>query len=211
LNREQENIMRTFAEETARLSNIIDELLDLSQVETGHIRLNSKKTDAREIVRPAVEAVKFQAERKHVSIETEVSKDALLIQADMDKTIWVLVNFLTNAIRYSPEHGKVILRCGAENGSVTFSVRDFGPGIEKQFLGRLFEKFFQVPGTATGTGLGLAISKEFIEAQGGTVTVESEPGKGSDFSFQLPLINWQTDHFDQHSDLATPDAASAPV
>lgn len=186
LNKEQENIMGTFAEETARLSNIIDELLDLSQVETGHIKLNLKKTDAKDIVSPAVEAVKFQAERKHVAIETEVPEEALLIQADLDKTIWVLVNLLANAIRYTPEHGKVIIRCEAENGKVAFSVRDFGPGIEKQFLGRLFEKFFQVPGTPTGTGLGLAISKEFIEAQGGTVNVESEPGKGSDFSFELP-------------------------
>ena len=68
-----------------------------------------------------------------------------------------------------------------------FSIEDFGPGIEKQYLSRLFEKFFQVPGSASGTGLGLAISKEFIEAQGGTVSVESEIGKGSIFSFQLPV------------------------
>ena len=70
---------------------------------------------------------------------------------------------------------------------MSFSVEDFGRGIEKQYINKVFEKFFQVPGSASGTGLGLAISKEFIEAQGGTVTVESEIGKGSIFSFQLPL------------------------
>lgn len=107
------------------------------------------------------------------------------IQADIDKTTWVLINFLTNAIRYSPEHGNVIVRCDSVNGKVHFAVEDNGPGIEAKFLSRIFEKFFQVPGTPSGTGLGLAISKEFIEAQGGNIHVESQIGSGSKFSFEL--------------------------
>ncbi|MFZ6010454.1 MAG: sensor histidine kinase [Bacteroidota bacterium] len=154
-------------------------------METGNIKLNIKRTDSKDIVRLALEAVKFHAERKRVKIETHVMDD-IFIQADSDKATWVLVNLLTNAIRYSPENGKVVLTCEVKNGKTIFSVEDFGPGIEKQYLNRLFEKFFQVPGTPSGTGLGLAISKEFIEAQGGSIEVKSEVAKGSNFSFSLP-------------------------
>lgn len=185
LNEEQESILRTFDEEASRLSKITGELLDLSQVETGNIKLDIKKTDSKDIIDLAFEAVRFQAEHKNVSLEIEIPEKVPAVQADVDKTIWVLINLLTNAIRYSPENGKVILKCDVKNEKINFSVKDFGPGIERQYLSRLFEKFFQVPGTPTGTGLGLAISREFIEAQGGTVKVESEIGKGSTFSFNL--------------------------
>lgn len=185
LNEEQKNILNTLQDETSRLSKLTGELLDLSQVETGNIKLDIKRAEAKDIVTLALEAVKFHAERKNVKIETQIPKDPVFIQADTEKATWVLVNLLTNAIRYSPENGKVIVKCGARNGKAIFSVEDFGPGIESQFISRLFEKFFQVPGTPSGTGLGLAISKEFIEAQGGNITVESHIGKGSVFSFDL--------------------------
>ncbi len=188
LNEEQSNITRTLNDEVARLSRITNELLDLSQVETGNIKLNIRKADPRDIVGMATEAVKFQAERKHINIDLRLGDEQSLIQADVDKTTWVLVNFLTNAIRYSPENGKVIVSSENKNGKVQFSVEDNGPGIEEKYLNRIFEKFFQVPGTPSGTGLGLAISKEFIEAQGGTIQVESEIGRGSVFSFQLMRV-----------------------
>ncbi len=188
LNAEQQSILQTFNDETSRLSKLTNELLDLSQVETGNIKLDIKKTDPNHIVNVALEAVKFQGERKRVKVEVSAPEEETFFLGDADKTTWVLVNLLTNAIRYSPENSTVILKCENQNGSMKFSVEDFGPGIEKQYLSRLFEKFFQVPGSASGTGLGLAISKEFIEAQGGTVSVESEIGKGSIFSFQLPVV-----------------------
>jgi signal transduction histidine kinase len=188
LNEEQQNILRTLNDEILRLSRITNELLDLSQVETGNIKLNIKKADPKDIVAMATEAVKFQAERKLLEIDVQIPKDLPDIQADIDKTTWVLVNFLTNAIRYSPERNKVILKCETSDGKVNFSVEDHGPGIEKKYIDRLFEKFFQVPGTPSGTGLGLAISKEFIEAQHGEIRVTSEIGKGSNFSFSLPRL-----------------------
>ncbi|AYB29667.1 ATP-binding protein [Chryseolinea soli] len=185
LNEEQHNIIHTLEDEVTRLSKITNELLDLSQVETGNIKLNIRKADAGDIIHLAEEAVKFQAERKHVAITVEPFNDIPSLQADLDKTTWVLVNFLTNAIRYSPENETVTVRCKSENGAIIFSVEDHGPGIEEKYLNRIFEKFFQVPGTPSGTGLGLAISKEFIEAQGGKIKVESHIGKGSVFSFEL--------------------------
>ncbi len=189
LNDEQHSILQTLNDETTRLAKITNELLDLSQVETGNIKLDIKKADTNQIVNVALDAVKFQRERKHIKVEVFIPEKVSCFQGDIDKTTWVLVNLLTNAIRYSPENGKVILKCEQQNGTIKFSVEDFGLGIEKQYLNRLFEKFFQVPGSASGTGLGLAISKEFIEAQGGTVSVESEVGKGSIFSFQLPAAS----------------------
>lgn len=186
LNEEQANLLKTLDDETSRLSKITHELLDLSQLETGNIRLSVKDTDPQVIVQHAVEATKFQAERKQVTIKVSVPNPVSHVQSDVDKTTWVLVNFLSNAIRYSPEGEQVLVDCEAKDGTVIFRVTDHGPGIEQKYLGRLFEKFFQVPGTASGTGLGLAISKEFIEAQGGHVAVESEVGKGSVFEFMLP-------------------------
>ena len=186
LNEEQQNVVRTLGDELSRLSKITNELLDLSQVETGNIKLDIRKADTNAIIQMAMEAVKFQAERKHVDVDIQAQQEGVSIQADKDKTTWVLVNLLTNAIRYSPENGKVVVRCKGENGKITFSVEDHGPGIDKKYLTRIFEKFFQVPGSPMGTGLGLAISKEFIEAQGGSIHVESAIGQGSVFSFELP-------------------------
>lgn len=187
LNPEQKNIVTTLFDEMGRISRITNELLDLSQVETDNIKLNIKKADPKDLIPTAIEAVKFQVERKHVLIQVKVGSDIPEVLADFDKTAWVLVNFLTNAIRYSPENGTIIIRGQAVDGQVKFSVEDEGPGIEKKYMSRLFEKFYQVPGTPSGTGLGLAISKEFIEAQHGTVAVSSEIGKGSNFSFTLPV------------------------
>jgi signal transduction histidine kinase len=98
---------------------------------------------------------------------------------------WVLTNLLTNAIRYSPENERVILRVEQTSTQTLFSIQDLGIGIAPEHHTKLFDKFFQVPGTAQGTGLGLAISKEFIEAQGGEISVSSEPGKGSTFTVKI--------------------------
>lgn len=185
LNEEQTGIVNTLSDETARLSKLTHELLDLAQVETGNIKLNLQKIAPQDVIHFAIESVKFIAERKHVTIDVKESDNLPVIRADKDKTTWVLVNLLTNAIRYSPENERVILRCEKDGDNVIFSVIDFGPGIEAKYVNRLFEKFFQVPGSPSGTGLGLAISKEFIEAQGGSVSVHSEPGKGSTFSFKI--------------------------
>jgi NtrC-family two-component system sensor histidine kinase KinB len=187
LNEEQTSIASTLGDEVTRISNITNELLDLSQVETGNIKLNIRKVAPGEILQLAGDAVKFPADRKQVTIALEPDKDLPSVQADVDKTTWVLVNFLTNAIRYSPEGSQVVVMCKTAGAMITFLVTDHGPGIELRYLERIFEKFFQVPGSPSGTGLGLAISKEFIEAQGGSIHAESEVGHGTTFSFQLPI------------------------
>lgn len=189
LNSEQQRLVQTVSDEASRLSKITGELLDLAQVETGNIKLNLQLVDPSEIVDNAFEAVKFQAEQQHIVLEKNLDKDLPSLRVDKDKSTWVLVNFLTNAIRHSPQNASIVISAARENGSVRFSVKDFGMGIDPKYKDKLFDRFYQVPGAVTrkGTGLGLSISKEFIEAQGGTIGVESELGQGSTFKFSFKV------------------------
>jgi len=187
LNDEQSRIVQTVNDETQRLMKITGELLDMAQVETGNIKLNLTSVLANDLIEQAIEAVKFQAEQRHVKLHLEIPDKSSSVQADKDKTIWVLINFLTNAVRHSPENGEVVIRCSTDKERVKFSVKDSGMGIEPKHLEKIFDRFYRVPGSdpKKGTGLGLSICKEFIEAQRGTVAVQSEMGKGSEFSFSL--------------------------
>ena len=110
------------------------------------------------------------------------------VKADAEKTGWVLINYLSNAIRYSSEKSTILIKLKEENNQMFFQVIDTGKGIDARYKDRVFDKYFQVPGSQkSGTGLGLAISKEFIEAQNGSVGVESNLGLGSTFWFSLKV------------------------
>ncbi|MBK9018073.1 MAG: HAMP domain-containing protein [Saprospiraceae bacterium] len=173
-------------EESERLLKITGTLLSLSQVESGNIVITPQELNVSEIVNYALETVKNQAAQKQVGIVVKIEENLPPLMADTDKTAWVLVNFLVNAIRYSPEKSEVIVEVKRENGSVRFSVQDFGKGIEGKYKDRVFERYFRVPGSdKQGIGLALAIGKEFIIAQGGNIGVESEYGSGTRFWFQL--------------------------
>jgi PAS domain S-box-containing protein len=187
LNEDQSVIVRNIREEVSRLSKITGELLDLTQVETGNILLHTQATDPKEIIDYALQAMSYQAEQKGIKIILNFPENLPFVHADAEKTAWVLINLINNAIQYSLEKREIILEVAAEEKTVKFSVRDFGNGIEKQYVDKLFEKFFKVPGSVqSGTGLGLAISKDFITKQKGHIWVESKPGEGSVFSFTLP-------------------------
>ena len=129
----------------------------------------------------------FYKSQKKVSIQKKIAENISAVKADADKTTWVLNNFLTNAIRYSKENTEVIISVQQVGNKVQFSVQDFGKGIEPQYQDKIFDRYFQVPGTKEGTGLGLAICKEFIEAQEGKIWIESVFGKGTTFGFELPI------------------------
>jgi PAS domain S-box-containing protein len=191
LNDQQGELINHINEDSERLLKITSELLDLSQVETGNIVLNFIASDPLEIVNYAISAVKFQADQKSIVLQVDAPNNLPKVQVDVEKTAWVLVNFLSNALRYSSEKSKVQIMLKEEEGQVVFSVRDFGKGIEEQYRRRLFERYFQVPTDGqnkSGSGLGLAISKDFIEAQNGKIWVESEPGEGSTFGFSLQAV-----------------------
>jgi PAS domain S-box-containing protein len=185
-NEEQQQLIRHIKDDADRLLKITAELLDLTQAETGKIRLNMESTDARQIVEYAVNAMQFQAEQRNIVFTVRYGQGLSTVNADKEKTAWVLVNFLSNALRYSPEGSTVILTAEPVGEAVVFSVCDQGKGIDAKYSEKIFDRYFQVPGSGTsGTGLGLAISKEFIEAQNGTIRMESKPGEGSCFSFTL--------------------------
>lgn len=186
INEEQKHLIESIKDDGERLLKITGELLELSQVETGNIKLNIEKSNPYEIVHYATEAVKMQAEQKQIELLIETDENLPMVKADSEKTSWVLINFLTNAIRYSSEKSTIKLRLESENHQILFTVIDTGKGIDNRYLAKVFDKYFQIPGShKTGTGLGLAISKEFIEAQGGTIGVESELGLGSTFYFKM--------------------------
>ncbi|MBC8111477.1 MAG: HAMP domain-containing protein [Verrucomicrobia bacterium] len=192
LNEEQKNLIAHIKEDSERLLKITGELLDLSQVETGNIQLNFQSVSPKAIVDFAVQAVRFQAEQKQIFLDIQISENLPAVSADLEKTAWVLVNFLSNAIRYSFEKSKIIVLAKNENPhTIIFSVQDFGKGIDEKYQRRIFERYFQVPAHGefkTGTGLGLAISKEFIEGQQGKIGVESQVSEGSRFYFTLPVV-----------------------
>jgi len=188
LTREQKELIANLKDDNQRMLKILSELLNMSQVEAGRIQLNIKKVNPKEIIANAIQAVAGNAKEKDVIINNTSDDNLPEIEADADKTTWVLNNFFTNAIKYSFNNSSIEVRALQQNGNVICSVKDFGQGIAKEYLPRLFERYFQVPGSKEkGTGLGLAISKEFVEAQGGKIWVDSEIGKGATFYFQLPV------------------------
>lgn len=190
LNAEQQELVQHMKEDCGRLLTITSELLDLAQVETGNIQLNIVRSDPRKIAIYAMDAVRFQAEQKSIELELISRNDLPHIQADTEKTAWVMVNFLSNALRYSPAKSKVSIKIIQKGSFIEFSVKDFGKGIDQQYQKRLFDRYFQVPtdgNNKSGSGLGLAISKDFIQAQGGEIWVESAVGEGSEFGFRIPV------------------------
>ena len=190
MNAEQKQLVQHIKEDCGRLLKITSELLDLAQVETGNLQLNFVKSDPTKIALYAMEAVSFQAEQKAIELELISANNLPQISVDIEKTAWVLVNFLSNALRYSAEKSKIVVQVIKNNHTIEFSVRDFGKGIEEQYQKRLFDKYFQVPtdgNNKSGSGLGLAISKDFIEAESGNIWVESAIGEGSRFCFSLPV------------------------
>jgi PAS domain S-box-containing protein len=188
MNDDQKQLVESIKDDSQRLLKITGELLNLSQLETGNIQLNIGKSNPQEIVKYAVEAVKVQADQKQIQLIVDANENLKNVKADAEKTGWVLINYLSNAIRYSSEKSTILIKLKEENNQMFFQVIDTGKGIDTRYKDKVFDKYFQVPGSQkSGTGLGLAISKEFIEAQNGSVGVESNLGLGSTFWFSLKV------------------------
>jgi two-component system, NtrC family, sensor histidine kinase KinB len=186
LNEEQVNLLDSIKEDANRLLKITGELLNITQVESGNIQLSIIPTDPKEIVLYAINATKTQAEQKQIKLEINCEESVPKVHADNEKTAWVLTNLISNAIRYSYDNATVKVNLYTKDNKVNIEVCDSGQGIAPQYKDKIFERYFRVPGTKKeGTGLGLSISKEFIEAQGGNIELNSDFGKGSVFSITL--------------------------
>jgi PAS domain S-box-containing protein len=181
LGKEQGEILRDLRKDHQRLVRIVSELLDLAQVETGNIRLSLAEHALDPLIQEALDAVRLQAERKGLLFARRTGGDDLRIKGDADKTVWVLVNILTNAVRHSPQNGVITLETSGHGGSVVLSISDQGPGIPKADVPKLFRRFSTGPGVDHGTGLGLAIAREFMHAMGGDIDLRAADGEGAVF------------------------------
>jgi PAS domain S-box-containing protein len=190
-NQFQKELIKNIDDDSDRLLKITGELLDMGQVETGKLLLNFGSTHPQNIIKYTFETIRIIAEQKGITIKINCSKKLPEVWADLDKTTWVLINFLSNAIKYSSPDSIIELSVKKHpSRMIEFSVRDYGRGIAETYLPRVFERYFKVPDSGSnisGTGLGLAIAKDFIEAQAGQIGVESKVNEGSRFYFTLPV------------------------
>jgi NtrC-family two-component system sensor histidine kinase KinB len=170
-NEEQRDLIDSIREDADRLLKITGELLNITQVESGRIQLNIENASPREIIEYAVASNETMAENRDIKLQVQENGVQANVQADAEKTAWVLTNLISNAIRYSYDHSAITLSIEETQEYIQISVRDNGQGISQEFKDKIFDRYFRVPGsTREGTGLGLAISREFMEAQQGTLT-----------------------------------------
>jgi two-component system phosphate regulon sensor histidine kinase PhoR len=180
--------------EVDALTQMAQELLDLSKIESGQVALNLAPVSPKQLLMSAADRMKLQAERAGVNLRVECENDLPNIQADKARLEQVLVNLIHNAVKFTKPGGDVILSADsglfgeAARAGVRFAVKDSGIGIPSDHISRVFERFYRVDKsrTGSGTGLGLSISKHIVEAHGGKIWAESEEGRGSIFYFNIP-------------------------
>jgi len=187
LTEKQAELLVAAREDSDRLHDILNNLLDISRIESGRVQMEFRSISPREMAVEAVESFRTAAKDQGVALDLELPDDLPEVWADTTRVSHVFVNLLSNALKHTPPGGKVTVAARAEENGVAFSITDTGKGIPNKYLPRIFEQFVRVPdqGPQTGAGLGLAIVKEIVEAHGGTVSVDSIEGKGSTFSFTL--------------------------
>jgi signal transduction histidine kinase/HAMP domain-containing protein len=191
LTEKQADLLVTAKEDSARLHAILNNLLDISRLESGKASLEFQSISPQRLVRDALEPHRRSAQDQGVTLALDVPGSLADVWVDRSRATYVFGNLLTNALQSTPPGGKIMVSVREEGDFVRFTVADSGTGIPSQYLPRVFEPFFRVPGrkSETGAGLGLAIIKEIVEAHGGTVGVESQEGKGSTFSFTLRRVD----------------------
>jgi signal transduction histidine kinase len=189
---EQKNALDVVQRNVTRLDNLIQDILDVSRLESGTMKFVSEETDIKTLVKEIDDIMKSSASVKQITIKTEINTELPTLIIDKDRIKQVVINLLNNAIKFSPEKSELTIRVRQDKENILFEVEDRGRGVPKDKQVRIFESFFQVDSESDvkfgGAGLGLAISRGIIIAHGGNIWVESEgvPGKGSIFKFTLP-------------------------
>jgi len=188
----QEEHLNIIKKSTNRLARFIDDLLDISKIESGKMQVLKEQFDILSTVVEVIQLMKPQADAKKIALNVASQAAIPQIQADPERIKQVLTNLLSNSIKFTQEKGKIVIKIEEKQGVLELGVIDDGPGIPGEYHEKVFEKFEQVKGTSEkiagqkGTGLGLPIVKAIIEMHGGKIRVESEPGKGAAFIFTLP-------------------------
>ena len=172
-----------------RQTNLVNDLLDLSRIESGRMKLKFERVSLDSLIADSIESVKHAASEKGIKQNLELSESLSSVKGDREKLTQVVINLLNNAIKFTPRSGEITIKAIELNGQVEVKVRDTGIGIPPEDLDKVFDKFYQIDSTLTreagGTGLGLAICKGIVEAHNGKIWAESELGKGSTFIFTL--------------------------
>ena len=188
---EHRNLLQIALNNCERLVRIINDILDVSKIESGNLALHRKAVNVAELVRQSVNVVAGPARNANVRIEVKLPAGLRAVMVDQDRIVQALVNLLSNAVKFAPNGSTVTIGATGSEQNVTVSVSDEGEGIAPENISRLFRKFQQVDSSSSrrrgGTGLGLAITKALVEQHGGRIFVDSELGKGTRFSLTLPL------------------------
>jgi len=194
INENQKKFLSMADRNISRLTNILNDLLNLSKIESGKIEMKIEELDPRALTEFILSSLRPQAEGRSIQLKMEIEKKLPSVYGDREKVEQILTNLVGNAIKFTPEGGEISVsaRPSPRGGNkLAISVRDSGIGISEDQQEKIFEKFHQVEGSlhrsVTGTGLGLAITKGLVEAHHGEIWVESEMGKGSTFTFTLPI------------------------
>jgi PAS domain S-box-containing protein len=192
---EQRTFLEAAARNTQRLERLIGSLLDISRLEAGRLQINVMSFDFRVVVELTLDDMRADIDGKYLDVTVTGAADPSVVWADRNRTIQILANLMSNAIKYTLPRKSIKIEIDAgvtEDGLLRVDVVDEGSGVPPDAVNRVFDKFYRVEGSgtgsATGTGIGLAISKVLVELQGGDIWVESELGKGSTFSFTLPRL-----------------------
>lgn len=191
LNDRQKELMESTKEDCHRLTKLARELLQLSKLESGKVELRNEELDVHTVIDFSLRPLQLPFQEKNVVLSIDIPSTLPRIVADEQQISWVITNLVTNALKFTDAGGRVTVRAREHGNSVLVEVEDTGHGIEPENLDKVFDKFVQVKRTSDSTpgsvGLGLAIAKEIVEMYGGRIWARSEPGKGSTFSFTVPL------------------------
>jgi signal transduction histidine kinase len=187
----QPETLQVMLAQSERLGRLVDQLLELSRLESGDLPLDRAEVPLRPLVSRVLSEVDVTRSRRDVELAQDVPEDLPPVYADPERIYQVLFNLLDNAVRFTPPGGRVRVTAARHDGAVDVTVADTGPGIAAEHLPRVFERFYRVDTARSrdegGTGIGLAIARSVVEAHGGRIWAESEPGKGSTFTFELPV------------------------
>jgi PAS domain S-box-containing protein len=187
MNEKQKEVLSIALKSTERLIRLVTDLLDISKIEAGKMKLKKESVGIAALAEESLAANGAQIAGKNLALEKEFSESAGEVLADRDKLAEVLINLLSNAVKYTPAGGKITLRLSGTAEEARFEISDSGPGIAPKDFDKLFDKFERLTAERQeGTGLGLSITKDIIELHKGRIWVESELGKGSKFIFTLP-------------------------
>ncbi len=188
--KDRRRYLEIIREEGLRLGRLLDDLLDLSRLESGSLELDIAPVDLPAVSRDVLDRFRLEASSREIDLVLNLGTDLPMAVGDRDRVQQVMVNLLDNALKYAGRGGTVAVEVAREDQDVVVRVRDTGPGIEEAHLDRVFDRFYKIDKSRgrseAGSGLGLAIVRQLVEAQGGQVGVESSPGKGSTFYFTLP-------------------------